>query len=59
MEKDSKNYNQETWRQLRAKVKKFLSIPQQCTEFLKEQGILDNKLDPKDPRWKEPDSDDD
>ncbi|XP_072394596.1 nucleolar protein 16 [Diabrotica undecimpunctata] len=35
MEKDKKNYNQETWKQLRRKIKRFMSIPEQFNEFLK------------------------
>lgn len=39
MVKDKKNYNQETWRQLRAKINKFKSIPEQYGAYLKERGL--------------------
>jgi uncharacterized protein YukE len=58
MAKDNKNHYQETWKQLRQKVKKFLSIPEQCNKWLREQG-LENGFDLTDPKWKEPESDDD
>ncbi|XP_075221391.1 nucleolar protein 16 [Lycorma delicatula] len=34
MSRDDKNYYQETWKQLRAKVKQFKSIPEQFGEYL-------------------------
>uniref|UniRef100_U5EUY2 Nucleolar protein 16 n=1 Tax=Corethrella appendiculata TaxID=1370023 RepID=U5EUY2_9DIPT len=58
MSLDRKNYYQETWRQIRAKIKKFLSIPEQCTPYLEKKGFLDNELDPNDSIWKEYTSDD-
>ncbi|XP_058824705.1 nucleolar protein 16 [Topomyia yanbarensis] len=54
MARDRKNYYQETWRQLRQKVRKFLSIPVQCTPYLEQKGWLDCDMsDPNDARWKE------
>lgn len=35
MAKDSRNYNQETWKQIRRKIERFKSIPEQYGEFLK------------------------
>ena len=34
MAQDPKNYYQETWKQIRAKIKKFKSIPEQYEEYL-------------------------
>ncbi|XP_065160666.1 nucleolar protein 16 [Atheta coriaria] len=34
MAKDKKNYNQETWKQLRGKVRRFQCIPEQYEKFL-------------------------
>lgn len=42
MVRDRKNYNQETWKQLRAKINKFKSIPEQYEVYLKARG-LENK----------------
>lgn len=54
MAADKKNYGQETWRQLRQKVRRFLTIPQQSTPYLEQKGWLDCDMnDPTDPRWKE------
>lgn len=41
MSQDKKNYNQETWKQIRQKIKRFKSIPDQFGEFLKENGPYD------------------
>lgn len=59
MARDPTNYYQETWRQIRAKCRKFLSIPEQCTEFLAASGYLDEEIAENDPRWKEAETDDD
>uniref|UniRef100_A0A182PG06 Nucleolar protein 16 n=1 Tax=Anopheles epiroticus TaxID=199890 RepID=A0A182PG06_9DIPT len=54
MARDRQNYEQETWRQFRSKVRKFLRIPEQCTPYLEEKGWIDCDMnDPNDPRWKE------
>ncbi|CAG5028726.1 unnamed protein product [Parnassius apollo] len=45
MEKDKKNYYQETWKQLRAKIKTFMGIPKQYSEYLKVRGLLDKEED--------------
>ncbi|XP_023945691.1 nucleolar protein 16 [Bicyclus anynana] len=45
MVKDRKNYYQETWKQLRAKIKKFMGIPKQYSEYLKTRGLLDKEED--------------
>ncbi|KAL9697279.1 hypothetical protein quinque_000720 [Culex quinquefasciatus] len=59
MSRDRTNYEQDTWRQLRQKVRKFLSIPEQCTPYLEKKGWLDCEMDdPNDPRWKEYGTDD-
>lgn len=42
---DKKNYNQETWKQLRQKIKRFKSIPEQFNKFVKEHGKYDYDLD--------------
>lgn len=43
MAKDKKNYYQETWKQLRAKVKTFMGIPKQYAEYLKARGLLEKE----------------
>ncbi|XP_019548044.2 nucleolar protein 16 [Aedes albopictus] len=59
MAQDKRNYDQETWRQMRQKVRRFLTIPQQCTPYLKRKGWLDCDMsDSSDPRWKEYGTDD-
>ncbi|XP_068633892.1 nucleolar protein 16 [Battus philenor] len=45
MEKDRKNYYQETWKQLRAKIKTFMSIPKQYSEYLSAKGQLNTEDD--------------
>lgn len=45
MARDKKNYYQETWKQLRAKIKTFMGIPKQYGEYLKARGLLDKELD--------------
>lgn len=39
MVKDKRNYNQETWKQLKAKIKRFKAIPEQYSEYLKSRGL--------------------
>ncbi|CAH1991793.1 unnamed protein product [Acanthoscelides obtectus] len=39
MAKDSKNYYQETWKQIRQKVRRFRSIPEQYYMFLRKNDI--------------------
>lgn len=41
MARDKRNYNQETWKQLRAKINRFKSIPEQYLEYLKKNGSED------------------
>ncbi len=53
MVKDEKNYDQETWRQFRAKIRKFMSIPEQFNVYLKQRN-----LDPDNLAWSECESDD-
>ncbi|XP_053604888.1 nucleolar protein 16 [Plodia interpunctella] len=38
MERDKKNYYQETWKQLRQKIKTFMGIPKQYAEYLSSRG---------------------
>ncbi|NP_001040236.1 uncharacterized protein LOC692929 [Bombyx mori] len=45
MERDKKNYYQETWKQLRSKIKTFMGIPAQYSVYLQERGMLDKELD--------------
>lgn len=42
MSRDPKNHYQETPKQIRQKITKFISIPEQFTPFAKERGLLDN-----------------
>ncbi|CAG9761522.1 unnamed protein product [Ceutorhynchus assimilis] len=39
MARDSKNYYQETWKQLRQKIRSFKKIPEQYERYLKENGL--------------------
>lgn len=41
MARDKKNYYQETWKQLRSKIKTFMGIPKQYGEYLKSRGLLE------------------
>lgn len=45
MAKDRRNYNQETWKQLRQKAKKFMKIPNQYAKFLDSKGLLGKDTD--------------
>lgn len=45
MAKDKKNYYQETWKQLRAKIRTFMGIPKQYGEYLKQRGLLEKEDD--------------
>lgn len=45
MERDKKNYYQETWKQIRAKIKTFIGIPKQYAEYLESRGLLDKEID--------------
>lgn len=57
MAKDIKNYDQETWRQLRAKCRKFMSITDHFSKYLAERDLVDTEIDPNDPRWQETNTD--
>lgn len=39
MARDKKNDNQETWKQIRAKIKRFKTIPEQYNKFLNENNL--------------------
>lgn len=45
MARDKKNYYQETWKQLRAKIKTFMGVPEQYAEYLAARGLLDKEED--------------
>lgn len=45
MERDKKNFYQETWKQLRQKIKTFMGIPKQYAEYLASKGLLDKEID--------------
>ncbi|KAG5680065.1 hypothetical protein PVAND_009593 [Polypedilum vanderplanki] len=57
MVKDYKNYDQETWRQFRQKIRKFMSIPEQFAKYLEERDLIDTDIDPNDPKWQETNTD--
>lgn len=57
MAKDIRNYDQETWRQLRAKCRKFMSIPDHFSKFLEERDLVDCEIDQNDPKWQETNTD--
>lgn len=42
MAKDKKNYYQETWKQIRQKIRRFKSIPEQYHKYLKERGLSES-----------------
>lgn len=48
MARDKKNYNQETWKQLRAKIKRFKSIPEQYYKYLEDRGLTPESFVEKD-----------
>lgn len=39
MARDKKNYNQETWKQIRSKINRFKTIPEQYNKFLEENNL--------------------
>ncbi|XP_063622092.1 nucleolar protein 16 [Cydia splendana] len=47
MARDKKNFYQETWKQIRAKMKTFMGIPKQYGEYLQARGLLDKEIDEK------------
>lgn len=53
MVKDEKNYDQETWKQFRAKIRKFMSIPEQFNKYLESRNLNADDLD-----WTEYSTDD-
>lgn len=57
MARDIKNYDQETWRQLRAKCRKFMSITDHFSKYLTERNLVDTEIDQNDPRWQETNTD--
>lgn len=59
MARDPQNYYQETWRQIRAKCRKFMSISDQFAKYLEKRGLLDIDIKEDDPKWKEAETDDD
>nr|XP_014092553.1 nucleolar protein 16 [Bactrocera oleae] len=50
---DRRNYLQWTWKQFRMKIKKFMSIPEQFDEYLKQRNLKPSVK----PAWEEYDSD--
>jgi ubiquinone biosynthesis protein COQ9 len=42
MARDPKNYYQETWKQIRNKIKKFKNIPEQYGKYLESQKDKDS-----------------
>lgn len=53
MVKDEKNYDQETWKQFRAKIRKFMSIPEQFNKYLESRNLSADDLN-----WTEYSTDD-
>lgn len=45
MVRDKKNYDQWTWKQFRAKIRKFMSIPEQFELYLSSRDLDKNNLD--------------
>lgn len=54
MARDGKNYDQMTWKQYRAKIRRLMGIPEQFYPYLTERGLTRDTLD-----WEECDSDHD
>lgn len=50
---DRRNYLQWTWKQFRMKIRKFMSIPQQFDEYLKQRNLKPGEK----PSWEEYNSD--
>ncbi|XP_067615851.1 nucleolar protein 16 [Eurosta solidaginis] len=50
---DQRNYLQWTWKQFRMKIRKFMSIPEQFDEYLKQRNLKAGEK----PQWEEYDSD--
>nr|XP_022904110.1 nucleolar protein 16 [Onthophagus taurus] len=44
MARDKKNYYQDTWKQIRAKIKRFVSIPEQYGAYLKSKGLSEDEI---------------
>ncbi|KAJ8924831.1 hypothetical protein NQ315_000985 [Exocentrus adspersus] len=42
MARDKKNYNQETWKQIRQKIRRFRTIPAQYKKYLEENGLQES-----------------
>ena len=42
MAKDAKNHYQETPKQIRQKILKFIKIPEQFAPYAREKGLLEN-----------------
>ena len=40
MVRDRKNYNQMTWRQIKAKIERFKNVPEQYAEYLVKKGVI-------------------
>lgn len=55
MAKDIKNYDQLTWRQLRAKCRKLMSIAEQFSKYLSERDLVDSEIDLT--KWQESNTD--
>lgn len=49
---DAKNYDQWTWKQFRAKIRKFMGIPEQFNVYLESRNLRKDNL-----KWIEFDSD--
>lgn len=45
MARDKRNHYQETWKQIRAKIKQFMGVPEQYAEYLEKRGLLDSDND--------------
>ena len=51
MSRDPKNHYQETPKQIRQKILKFVSIPEQFAPYAREKGLLDNiEIDTNEPK---------
>lgn len=58
MAQDKRNLNQETWKQLRAKVHKFMGIEEQWSKYVNEKKMSGDEIDIGKGKWIENNSDD-
>lgn len=43
MVRDKRNHYQETWKQIRAKIRVFMGVPEHYAKYLEDRGLLDEE----------------